>query len=260
MSIWAIKRQLFYISIIVGILVIFFLIFILPKLIKEPTCFDNKKNNEETGIDCGGSCQKICLNDISNLSILWSRSFNISKNIYNSLAYVENINSNSVVPKISYEFKLYDENDVLITKRTGNTFIGSGGKMAILEANINVGNRTPKKTTFQFMEQATWKQLDKEAISSLSVLIKDKIIENETDRPKLSASIINNSIYDISDIEVIAIIYNDKLNAIAVSKTMVEILKGSSSQKIYFTWPEPFEESVFKIEILSKINPLINNF
>ena len=74
---WALKRQIFY----VGVLVLFFSIagflIIYPKLSKSPTCFDGRQNGEELGVDCGGACAKACVAQVDNISVLWSRAFKI---------------------------------------------------------------------------------------------------------------------------------------------------------------------------------------
>ena len=67
---WAARRRLI-ISFIVGGVLILLLIFIGYKTFyRIPTCTDNKENQDETGIDCGGSCKpckvKIIPSAISN--------------------------------------------------------------------------------------------------------------------------------------------------------------------------------------------------
>ncbi len=72
MSSWSAKRKLVYaimffsfVIIVVG-LPTFFIWY------QKPTCFDGKKNGDEVGVDCGGSCRLLCSFEAVEPDILWS--------------------------------------------------------------------------------------------------------------------------------------------------------------------------------------------
>src|SRR5882672_5248548 len=101
---WALKRQIFYAVLLVLFISVFGFLIIRPYWDQAPTCTDNKQNGNETGIDCGGSCAKACLNQVDAVSVLWSRAFKIVPGRYNAVAYLVNHNKNAAVDKISYRF------------------------------------------------------------------------------------------------------------------------------------------------------------
>jgi hypothetical protein len=136
---WASRRKIQY---ILGLLVFISLVvfaFIYPSLTKKPTCFDNKQNGDERGIDCGGSCNLFCSQDVSEPSILWSRAFHVVGNSYNLIALVENKNKNAAISSISYEFKVYDTNNLLIGRKVGTTYIPPNKQFAIFESRFDSG-------------------------------------------------------------------------------------------------------------------------
>src|SRR3989344_7605336 len=153
---WAVKRQLFFI----GVLVLFFLaagfLIAYPYISKPPSCADGKQNGTETGVDCGGLCQRACLDQVDPLTILWARSFRVVAGRYNAVAYLENKNKTAAISKINYRFRFADKDNVFIGKREGSTYVPPAGRYAIFEPAIDVGNSVPLYTTFEFTQAPEW--------------------------------------------------------------------------------------------------------
>src|SRR3990167_6420723 len=87
---WTKKRQILILFIVVIVIVVP-LVYIYVKQ-TAPTCFDNKQNQDEEEIDCGGICSKECLGVIKNATSLFAKSFEISKGRYESIAVIDNPN------------------------------------------------------------------------------------------------------------------------------------------------------------------------
>jgi hypothetical protein len=66
----------------------------------------------------------------------------------------------------------------------------------------------------------------------------------------------NTSISPIVNIESVAILYDENDNAVEFSKTKVDIIEPNKTTDIVFTWPEKFEEKIYKIEVISKVLPI----
>lgn len=256
---WSGKRQLI-VSSIGGAVILFFLYSIISPSFKTPaSCFDGKQNGSELGLDCGGSCALLCPFQGKNIIIRWARSFPVTYNIYNAVAYVENQNVNSAVKSISYEFKFYDKDNVFITSRTGQTFIGPIGKFLIFEPSIDVGNRPVAKTLFAFTASPQWITIDKRA-STFPLFVRDVKLSDSSTSPKIEAQIANDSIYKVSDLNVVALIYDKDGNVITTSKTYLESVDKNSSQTVFFTWPQSFGVDVSRIEVFPDLNPFKINF
>jgi len=250
---WRTKRQ----SIGIGIVVIIILaigIRILVGVLKvEPTCFDNKLNGDETGIDCGGSCALVCPFESRDLSISWQRVFRVVPGVYNAVAYVENQNTSSGVFEIPYRFRLYDDKNLIVAERIGKTFIGPNDRLAIVESGFETGNRIPTQAFFEFLAPPVWQQVD-EIFNKRLVTVRDQKLENETTRPRITAVLENMTLDPIYNIEATVIVYNKDGNSIQTGITVVPELLALSRQEIFFTWPEPFGEPVSRIEVISRIN------
>lgn len=257
---WASRRQLFYISIFIGFFLVLGFIVGYPYFNQAPTCLDNKQNGDETGIDCGGSCQRACTLEVDKISVLWSRAFKVVPSRYNAVAYLENKNSDAAIYKIKYRFRFADKDNIFIGKREGETFIPPLGKFAVFEPAIDIGNSIPVYTTFEFTEAPTWIQIPEERVNELKVFVKDIKLENEEVSPKLSATITNNSLYTIPEVSAIAVLYDSKGVAISTSRTYIDLLGGGESADINFTWPEPIPGQVVTKEIIPMFNFFLVKF
>lgn len=250
---WASKRRSIYVSgvIIVAIAIIAPIIFSVF-FNKEPTCFDERQNGDEKGIDCGGSCEKLCSLETLNPTIVWSRSFEVSEGVYNAIAYIKNPNSNGGILKIPYTFKLFDDKNLLIAERKGSTFIAPNTVAPIFERAISTGERKPIKTFFEFNGKFIWSRIDEYQGNDLK--ISEIRLSNIESSPRVDAVLSNTSIIDIKNIEAVVIVFDFNDNAIAVSSTFIEKLSNRSSRNIVFTWPNKFSSKPTRVEIIHKIS------
>lgn len=251
---WAFKRQIFDLIIVVGVVAIFGFLIIYPYFNKAPTCTDNKQNGDETGVDCGGMCAQACMAEVDPVSVLWSRAFRVVPGRYNAVAYLENHNQNTAVNKINYRFRFADENNIYIGKREGTTFIPPSGNFAVFEPAIDLGHSIPVYTTFEFTSVPKWIVVSQEKINQLKILVSNVELKDEKTSPRLSATVKNNSLFIIPEVDVIAILYDESGNAISVSRTYLDTLLGEETKNITFTWPEPLSGTIVAKEIIPMFN------
>lgn len=251
---WAFRRQFIYLS----VLILFFLgvgfLLAYPYINFAPSCFDGKRNGNESGIDCGGSCVRACLFEVDKLSVIWARSFRVTDGRHNAVAYVENQNINTAIYKIKYRFRFADKDNIYIGMREGETFVPPAGKFAIFEPAIGVGNSIPVYTTFEWSEVPIWVKVPKEKIEETKVLVTDIRLEDEDTMPRMSATLKNGSLLNIPEVSVVAILYDEEGNAVTVSRTYIESLAPEQVVPLSFTWPEPMPRPIFVKEIIPMYN------
>ena len=251
---WALKRQIFYVVVLLLFLGVSGFLIIYPSLNKPPTCSDGIQNGNETGVDCGGSCPLACTAQVDSIFILWSRVFKVVPGRYNAVAYLENHNQNNVINKINYRFRFADTNNIYIGKREGATFVPPGGKFVVFEPAIDIGNSIPVYTSFEFTETPQWIVVPKEKINQLKVAVSNIQLQNEDTNPALSATIQNNSLFIIPAINVMTILYDASGNAVSASRSYLDVLKGGQKAEVNFTWPEPFSAKIIATEIIPMYN------
>jgi hypothetical protein len=251
---WGSKKKLSYLSVFILMMLIGIFILIFPYLNKAPTCFDGKQNGDETGVDCGGSCARVCTNQAYGLVNIWSRAFWVNNSNYNVMALIENQNTEAGVPLISYEFRIYDDKNIFLGRRQGTTFINSNDRSVVFESGFDFGNRRPVRVDFQFTNQPTWIRIDRRQRDALSIDVKDRVLSNQFESPRLEAIVVNNTLTDIKELDVYAILYDENENVLNVSKTYIPELMRASEYKIIFTWPRAFEKSPTRIDIFPQVN------
>lgn len=257
---WSSNRQFK----IVGILLILptvISVYILYKFLSiKPTCFDKKQNGTEQGIDCGGGCQLQCTEQVTQLAVRWMRSFPINENFYNAAAYIENQNTNIGIKKITYEFKLYDKDRVLIGRREGETFIEPNKGTIIFEQQISVGKIKPAYTNFSFSTQPIWYKTDSK-LSQLTVSVKDQALNTEDIKPRFQATLKNLSEkYFIHNLDVIVVMYDESGNAIQVGKTTLQSFDPLEEKKIFITWQDKFDIIPTRYEVFPRFDPFNQDF
>ncbi len=251
---WAQRHQLKIFAGLALMLLLLGLYLVWPYITKDPTCFDKKQNGDEFGVDCGGSCKLVCQEQAEELLVLWSGAEEIVHGRYNAVAYIQNPNPYAGVSYIGYEFKLYDEENTLIKRRKGTTFIDANANTAIFEGAIDVGNRTPERVSFSFLgSRPQWIKIGSRELSNVSVVVRDRVLTGVDVSPLLEVTLSNGALLDINDFDVVAILYDVDGNMINTSSTYVDILSGSTDKKIHFTWPQPFDREVVSIEILPRL-------
>ncbi len=251
---WASRRRTAY-----GLGIAIFLLLVIggplayAYLSVEPTCTDGKRNQGESAIDKGGPCAVLDDMAIAPVATLWTRSFRVRDGSYNAVAYLQNPNAAAGVRKVAYRFGLYDERNVIVAERTGETFIMPGATTPLFEGAIDTGSRIVAHTYFEFSEQLTWERLDNTA-SGISIGNRTVTLGDE---PRISATVTNPSVRDLRDVAFIIAVSDPAGNAFAASRTTLAVLPAGASETITFTWPDPFNVTIGSIDITAISVPIV---
>lgn len=248
---WAFRRRFLYLTIIFFVIGIPTAYIVWRNLQKPPSCMDNVKNQNEHGTDCGGICQIACMYEVqAEPTIEWSRAYYVSKGIYNLVAYLQNPNTEYISQPVKYTFSVYDQDNVLLATREGIVALPTTKLFPIFEPTVVVGSKIPKRVSFEFNNQITWIEYHGEK-PELEVVKQGLILATTT--PTLNATIRNKTLNTYKNVEVVAIVYDEKGNGFATSRTYIDTLGDRGSINIHFTWPEAFTSSSSKIEIIPKL-------
>ncbi len=258
MSRWSQKRKRRYLLIIGIVLLLLISLIIRQALNRTPTCFDGIQNGTENGIDCGGECQLVCREDIRNIVVWWERPFKVSHGVYNVVAYFENQNLDSGIKEVTYEFRLYDKENILVSQPiVGTTFVEPNKRSAVFESGIATGDNEAYTAFFRVSSVQDWEKTD-QSFSYGLFQVGEPVLTNQDTAPKLSAPVENKTFYNFTDVPVVAILYNQEDNAIAASRTFIDTINQGTTENVYYSWPEPFGDVVSRIEIIPRIDPFID--
>jgi hypothetical protein len=248
-SLWAKEHRtkyIFWVSII-GFVSLTTYLFI--NLYEPATCFDGEQNQGESGIDCGGNCELLCRFQTTPTQTVWARSFKVTDALWSAVAYLENTNSFARAKEAKYRFTLFDKGNNIIAEREGSTYITPGTVLPIYEKRISTNGRTPYRTEFEWIEQFDWYRID----SHGRVTFQEQQISDITTKPQLQAMLVNNEPYPQRNIEAVAIIYDSEKNAIATSRTFVDVVDARGKRRVIFSWSSPFITQPERWEIIARI-------
>ncbi len=256
---WAERRKLTYVALVLVFfgVVAFAIIHNVTNI--TPTCFDHKQNGNETGVDCGGGCNVYCPSQLADPVIEWVRVFPVTPGLVDAVAYITHDYPIASAKSVGYEFKLYDADNNQIADRTGTTFLGPAGNSAIVETLIPIANGTVSLARFSFVDPISWKKVspnfsqvvintDHNTISTFSSAVPGGVAT------RLTATLQNQSRFNFSNLDVVAIFYDKDGNAITASKELLPSLSGLQSTTMYFTWPYSIA-NIARVEIIPRFNP-----
>jgi len=175
---WSGKRKFIYGGTVIVLLAVAIAIPAWNIFYKAPTCFDGLKNGNELGIDCGGSCTKLCPSAFIPPSNVWTRFEQTAPGLYNVAAYIINPNTEGEAFDVPYHVDIYDTNGIPITKYDSTVTLPPNRNTVAFRSSVNVGNSIPSKAVFQFTGIPDW-QKQPDGLSKVTVLNKSY---SETDR------------------------------------------------------------------------------
>lgn len=244
------KRQL----IILGIVAAFFIIAaggLVYKLVPEPTCVDNRQNQSEEGVDCGGPCLSCALKEARPVEVFWTRFVKTREQTYDVAAEIKNPNARLAVQSFEYEFRLIDSAGVIVAARSGRAFLYPGELAHIVEIGLKSG-RDIKKATFS-IANVEWKTTN---ISAPDVIAGSKEhgvrVTDGLEFSAVKAVLTNRSSIDLKSIQATVILFDRDGNFVAASFSIIDSLGAGKTHAVEWRWPVSFGNEVAGITVESR--------
>jgi Mg-chelatase subunit ChlD len=216
----------------------------------EPsTCFDKSENGWEAGVDCGGKCVRICSIDTLPPKERWVQTFRSSKGLYNVVAYVDNKNQDAGVEALSYTVSLYDK-DGLIAEQDGVTSFAPKSLVPFFEGRIETGNRTPTRVSIAFDPNPIWVPA---TVGQVQYKTERRTLTGAGKEPILSATLRNESLEELRNVEVVATIFDVNGNPLTASRTRVPTFHARSTEDVTFTWQDPIATTLRSCELPTEV-------
>lgn len=223
---------------------------------QKPSCSDNKLNGDEKGVDCGGSCQRLCSAESLPLILKGDpRILTIAPDTYEVIAVIENPNQSAEIHRAEYIFKLYDATSVIPVKTIeGFTFVPKGKMFALFEGPFTLPSSiSPVRATLEWKNTTlTWKK--SEGLEP-DIALRDIVLSRSSTTPRLDAIAQNRSLGSVSNIDFVALISDASGNIFAASKTFIDTLEVGEEEPIIFAWPRPFVQGAADIQIIQRVFP-----
>jgi Mg-chelatase subunit ChlD len=212
-------------------------------------CFDSIMNEGETGVDCGGTCVRICALSLTPPVIEWADSFKIADGQYNAVAYIQNKNAAAGTPELSYTFQLFD-GDTMVAERKGTTVLPPNSEYPIFEGRIYTNGKNVTNTKLILDPADMWvpASLGREQFQTSNLNLSGVDV-----KPRLDVKIENTKLTTADNVEVVATLFNEAGKAVTASQTFIDALDGRTTKDIVFTWPNPIAKTIRSCSIPSDV-------
>jgi len=202
-----------------------------------PTCFDNKQNQGETGIDCGGPCQSCEISQLKDLTKSWVEYLPVSENEISLLAKIANPNLNFGSRSFSYRFEVIGPFGALLKKVDGQSFIYPGEEKYLMAPALKI-NPTDISQVKLVIATSTliWQskeELIKPRLSSRS--IKTEIAGQNV---KVNGLVKNEDPLSVSRVKIFALLFDGQNKVLNASYTAVTNIQGLEEQPFTINFPK----------------------
>lgn len=248
MASWSQRRKSIY-SLIIFILAV--AVIGLPAFFffyKAPTCFDGKQDGNETGVDCGGSCKRLCPSAFLAPQAVWTRLEKVAPQLYNVATYIINPNTSAVALNVPYHVIIYDDQGIEITEYTGTVTIPPHRNTLAFTGAVAMSERIPSKALFEFTSAPEWQSAG-DPLANIQIGDKN-YSEDNSSGASLSVTLKNTGVNPIGTTDVYVVLYDKNDNAIGFSKTVLDSIPAYGQAVAPFTWPSSFNGAVISIEVL----------
>ena len=151
---------------------------------------------------------------------------------------MENQNTRLAAKIFSYDIVLRDAAGVVIQKKSGSSFLYPGERARIIEGGIQARRRIDSVDFSVYHDDVQWILSD--AVEPVIVSGEKSVRTIQRDGllfTQLQIKIFNQTLSDVSGIEVGVLVLSESGEITAVNKSFVSELLSGSSMPLTFTWP-----------------------
>lgn len=236
---WSQKRRILYSLIFAGVILLLAAYPLYRTVNPTPSCFDSRQNGDEVGLDCGGSCNLYCADQIKELRVVWSKAFQVIPGRYDLGAYVENPNPAAGVKNVHYTLRMLDSAGQLLAEGKGETEVAPSSTFLLFVSNVSATG-TPDRVDVEFSRADLVSWVKAQAVPS-TLISKNQSLKNTDTKPRFDATLLNTDLVnDAGYASVGAIIYDAARHPVAISQTYIESVPKGGTQDVFFTWPTRF--------------------
>lgn len=208
-----------------------------------PTCSDNIKNQDEEGIDCGGSVCAPCY-DFSNIEVIWAKTVSTETGFYDLAAKIKNPNPNDGLPLLQYHFQLKNSNGQVIGTKSGTTFILPNISKYVVETNVASAEPvTSVDLTFDKLTKDDWQKL--KDYQSPDIYVKDKgftISQTPSYLAQATGVVQNDTDFGFDRVSIDVILFDSNKNVVGISQTEVRTLLSGEGRYFSAKWFFPIPD------------------
>lgn len=250
---WASRRRAIIVIILSAIGIAVLAAFYMTFFYKAPSCSDGVENQGETGVDCGGPCQYLCVSQERAPTVLFTKAISNGKGRTDVIASVENSNVTAAAKDIPYTVTLYDARQVFVQQVTGTLDLPPSATVPVYIHGISSGSQEAIRA-FLVIASSTPRWFTMTNNSIIKPVVTSTALGGSADSPRIDAVLKNASIVQLSNVPVVVFVRNEQGEVIAASRTVIPIVPPQGEATATFTWNTAFPSAPAAIEVMPVIS------
>jgi len=239
--------------------IVIFLIILIIVLITRPgpTCFDGKKNGEEEGIDCGGSCIPCGIKYAAPLKTDPNQTQLLPISATESEVVVKIQNNNDQYgAKFGYQINLINRLGDKVGQISGNSFISPQSTKYLVETKMNFKSSDISRLEVLFIN-TEWFKSDKTASDLFEIYDKKtRLLEaTESGYLEISGKLVNKTSHNFPSLNLFFVLYSKTGRLLHVAKTEISNIKANDTRPFAYSgfpyFPDFQELDLTRIEVFA---------
>ena len=254
---WRTRKQLTILAIVFGV---FFIVvgFVVYSIVNQPgTCADDKRNQGEEDIDCGGPCAPCAFKQQKPVEVFFARFVEVRPKNYDIVAEIQNPNEHLAANPLIYRVQLFDDAGAEVGRRENITYLYPNDRIYIIESNFVTERTVVRAVATVLDKESTW-QFTNDIHPEITLGDKkyDVVKIDTQEMGHVSAELVNRESFGYQNVDVRVALLNADENIIGAAKTVLSKVAPGEERKIEFTWPRSFNGVVSRIEMEARANGL----
>lgn len=225
---------------------------VIATLYKAPSCSDGVQNQDESGVDCGGSCQYLCIAQMQLPTVLYTKVVENTGGTVDIVASVENKNLTAAAKSVPYTITVYGTDKNKIFQTEGEIDLPPGKTVPVFIPRIDMGKQIAE-TAFLNIESGApkWYSLasDPRILPRASV----SKITGTSDAPRIESKLLNDGVVPLRNINAFVIVKGEGGSVIDASSTIIPLIPANGEYTAVFTWGRAFNGVPLSIEIVPSV-------
>lgn len=246
---WAARRR-FIILLIIGVIIAGVVATALySTLHKAPSCSDGIQNQNEEGVDCGGSCAYLCTASVQPPTVLFTKAIGNGEGRTDVIASIENKNTTAAAKNVPYRVTLFGSGQALVQEVTGQLDLPPGATVPVFISGITSGKQVVTNVFLDIPASSPkWFTLTGDP-RILPLVSSTREIGTEA-APRIEAVLANPSSTSLTDVRAIVVVRSEGGGVIAASSTIVPLIKAQGQATATFTWNSAFTGVPASFEVI----------
>ena len=197
---------------------------------------------------------------LAALRVLSTQLLNVSNNDYDLVAKVTNPNTDYGSADVEYSLIFYNTANTLLSPQSGTFYILPGQTKFILASPLKFSE--PISRAELAIKDVNWQKLSAVGDASINLVPRSHnyvAVNRNGVFGKVGGSILNNSDFDLGQVDVLVLLYDANDRLLAANHTQIDTFLAKTTRGFELAWFTPFAGAVARVEVIPTTNLFLNS-